>query len=119
MDPVLKNDIAGEASSKGAMSFSSNRMDKTQVLKLAELSRIRLTDAEAEKLSGEFAAILGYVGEVQSVSPAAPEPKPEHFPIRNVLREDSEGQAPGLHTEKLLHEAPASANGFVKVKKIL
>ncbi len=26
MNPVLKNDIAGEASSKGAMSFSSNRM---------------------------------------------------------------------------------------------
>lgn len=95
-------------------------MDKTEVLKLANLARIKLTDAEAEKLSGEFDSILGYVGEIKEISQTDNrQPTTDNFPVRNVMREDSEGHKSGIHTEKLLDEAPSREGAYVKVKKIL
>lgn len=95
-------------------------MNKQEVLNLANLARIRLTDAEAEKLSGEFQSILGYVGEVKEISKTdSRQPTADHFPVKNVMRKDGEGHESGIHTEKLLKEAPMSANGYLKVKKIL
>jgi aspartyl-tRNA(Asn)/glutamyl-tRNA(Gln) amidotransferase subunit C len=94
-------------------------MDKTQVVKLAELARIRLKDEEAEKLSGEFESILRYVGEVKEISGKETAPLKESFPVRNVMRADGEGHEPGIHTEMLLDEAPQREASYVKVKKIL
>lgn len=95
-------------------------MDKTEVLKLANLARIKLTETEAEKLSGEFNSILGYVGEIKEVSGKNDfSPAPDSFPVRNILRADGEGHEGNIYSDRLLKEAPMSENGFVKVKKIL
>ena len=95
-------------------------MDKNEVLKLANLARIKLTDREAEKLSGEFASILGYVGEIKEISnQKSVSTLPEDFSVRNVMRGDNEGHEGGIYSEKLLAEAPQSDKGYVKVKKIL
>lgn len=94
-------------------------MDKDKVLALAKLSRIKVSDGEAESLSHEFDSILGYVGEVKAISASVTLPQPEDFPVRNVLREDSVGHEPGLYTEKILAEAPLRDGDYVKVKKIL
>lgn len=95
-------------------------MDKDKVLSLAKLSRISLRDSEAESLSHEFESILGYVGEVKEVAIEGKVVEtPTDFPLRNVMREDGEGHASGLYTEKLLHEAPAREGDYVKVKKII
>jgi len=40
-------------------------MNKEKVLNLAKLARIEIGDSEAENLTREFDAILGYVGEVK------------------------------------------------------
>lgn len=94
-------------------------MDKEKVLKLAQLSRIAISDEEAESLSNEFEAILNYVGEVKSIRPETQDLKPEDFPVRNVFREDSAGHEPGIFTEKILNEAPKREGDYIKVKKIL
>jgi aspartyl-tRNA(Asn)/glutamyl-tRNA(Gln) amidotransferase subunit C len=95
-------------------------MDKTEVLKLANLARIKLTEEEAQKLSGEFQSILGYVGEIKEVSSKDDSARtPGAFPIRNIMRKDSEGHEGGVFSERLLKEAPLSEAGYVKVKKIL
>lgn len=94
-------------------------MDKIEVLKLADLARIRLTETEAEKLSGEFESILKYVGEVKEVSGQAGAPLSENFPVRNVVREDSTGHESGIYTEQILAQAPSREGSYVKVKKIL
>ena len=95
-------------------------MDKTEVLKLANLARIKLTDTEAEKLSGEFDSILGYVGEIKEISSQKDiSATPEDFSVRNIMREDNEGHERGVFAEKLIAEAPESEKGYVKVKKIL
>ncbi|MDB5194035.1 MAG: glutamyl-tRNA(Gln) and/or aspartyl-tRNA(Asn) amidotransferase subunit [Parcubacteria group bacterium] len=97
-------------------------MNKDEVLRLSKLARIEVGNVEAEKLSHEFDAILGYVAEVKNAVAARSadaEEVPGDFMLRNVLREDSEPHESGLYTEQILKNAPASENGYMKVKKIL
>ncbi len=95
-------------------------MDKNKVLSLAKLARINISETEAESLSHEFEAILGYVGEVKEVSGTDNSQRTtDNFPIRNVMRADTEGHESGLYTEKLLSQAPAREGAYFKVKKIL
>lgn len=94
-------------------------MDKEKVLALAKLSRIDISDSEAESLSHEFESILNYVGEVKSIKANSLELSADSFSIRNVMREDNAGHESGIYTEKILNEAPSREGDFIKVKKIL
>ena len=94
-------------------------MDKEKVLNLAKLSRIELSDEEAESLSHEFDAILNYVGEVKKVSVKSGEVSKKDFALKNILREDTAPHETGLYKEKLLSQAPAREGDYIKVKKIL
>lgn len=93
-------------------------MDKEKVLNLAKLARIELKDEEAESLSHEFEAILGYVGEVKKVDKLNKFNK-EESSLRNVMREDGEPHKSGLYAKKILEQAPAKEGDYIKVKKIL
>jgi aspartyl-tRNA(Asn)/glutamyl-tRNA(Gln) amidotransferase subunit C len=96
-------------------------MNKEEVLKLAKLARIEVSEAEAENLTHEFEAILGYVGEIRSLvgSFKSEEKKKEDYPIRNVFREDANPHEGGLYTEEMLSSAPSRDGKYIKVKKIL
>ena len=88
------------------------------MLNLAKLSRIELSDEEAENLSHEFDAILNYVGEVKEVTNDQ-RPTTNNNVIRNVMRGDANPHRSGIYTEKLLKQAPAREGDYIKVKKIL
>jgi aspartyl/glutamyl-tRNA(Asn/Gln) amidotransferase C subunit len=96
-------------------------MNKAEVLKLATLARIEISDAEAESLSHEFEQILNYVGEVKKVSGVGgvEEKRMEDFVLRNVMRADENPHESGKFTEAILKEAPAREGDYIKVKKIL
>ncbi len=94
-------------------------MDKDKVLGLAKLARIEMGEVEAEKLSQEFEAILGYVGEVKSIATVSDGLEKGNSSLRNVLREDGEPHESGIYTESILSQAPAREGNFLKVKKIL
>ncbi len=96
-------------------------MNKAEVLKLAKLARIEISDAEAEELSTEFEAILGYVGEIKQVSKleSLKDKNSEDYALKNVLRADENAHDSGIHTEKILENAPAREGDYIKVKKIL
>lgn len=93
-------------------------MDKDKILNLAKLARIELNNKEAEELSGEFAAILAYVGEIRGVINDQSSIV-NKISIRNVMRADSEPHETGLYTERLIEQAPTKKGGYIKVKKIL
>jgi len=94
-------------------------MDREKVLKLANLARIEMDDAEAESLSHEFESILGYVSEVKSVGVNAPGYSKEDLALKNIWREDKDPHESGLYTEKILEQAPEREGDYLKVKKIL
>lgn len=90
-----------------------------EVKKLAELSRIELSEEELEKMRGEIDSILEYVEAIREVPlPEGVSPSP-HLALENVMREDGEAHEPGAYTEKLLSQAPQRDGKFLKVKKIL
>ncbi|KKT66977.1 MAG: Aspartyl/glutamyl-tRNA(Asn/Gln) amidotransferase subunit C [Candidatus Curtissbacteria bacterium GW2011_GWC1_44_33] len=94
-------------------------MDKEKVLNLAKLARIEIGNEEAESLSHEFDAILGYVGEVKSVTNNSQLTTDKNNTMRNVMREDANPHESGIYTEKMLEQAPAREGNYIKVKKIL
>jgi len=91
---------------------------KEDVLKLAALARISVSDAELEKFTEEFDSILAYVGKLEELkldtSGGAVVP-----PVRNAFREDGEPDAPGMHTEKLAAAFPQREGDSLSVKQII
>ena len=84
---------------------------------LADLSRIALTDAEVQKLTGELGVIVESVAKVTSV--ATPDvPATSHpIPLGTVTRKDVVGET--LTPEQALSGAPESQDGQFKVSSIL
>ncbi len=91
-------------------------IDVTQVKKLAELSRIAISDSEAESLSKEMASILGYIDQIKTASADIASPE---YSLVNVMRDDTYINETGSNTETVLNAAPAREGQYVKVKKIL
>lgn len=86
------------------------------VRKLAELARIEVPESELAKFAAEFESILAYVGQLDTLSITE---SGELLPYRNVMRDDGEPHAPGLHTEKLAAQFPEREGDALKVKQII
>lgn len=93
-------------------------MNKDDILNLAGLARLDLTDEEIATYGKNIPEILSYVGKLNDVK-TDESGRIESAGIRNVFREDGEPHETGLHTDDILNGAPDIMDGFVKVKKIL
>ena len=92
-------------------------METADIQRLAQLSRIALTDEEAAAFAREFEPILAYVAQVREVSGESAA-EPEAGPHANVFREDIETVAPEQYSETLLVAAPRREGRYIAVKKI-
>lgn len=92
-------------------------MELKDIEKLAELSRIEMSDEEKVKILGEMGSILGFIDQIQGADISITER--EAGEVRNVMREDGEPHESGKYTEDILREAPKTREGYVEVKKIL
>lgn len=90
---------------------------RQDILKLAELARIRISEAEAEKLAPEAEAILGYVFDVGEASAAGQ--GDAHTALTNVMREDGQPHESGAHTDAILAGAPKEKDGYIEVRKVI
>ncbi|MFM2381948.1 MAG: hypothetical protein RLZZ76_715 [Candidatus Parcubacteria bacterium] len=93
-------------------------MKKEDILQLARLSRIRLSDAEADSFVGEIDAVLAYVGVVNTLTGSGELTKKAGV-RRNIFREDVVTNEADAYTAKLLQEAPSAVGRHLAVKKIL
>ncbi len=91
-------------------------ISRTDIEKLANLSRLALTEAEKDSFSNEIGAILKYVGNINSL--VSNDNTPD-YAQKNILRDDVVSHNTGEYTDKLITNAPESEGNFVKVKKIL
>lgn len=83
---------------------------------MAELAKLRLTEAEVVQYAQQLSAILEYAEILQQVDTSQVPPTPYVLPLSNVMREDRPG--PSLTNEAALVNAPAQANGFFKVRAV-
>ncbi len=95
-----------------------NPIKKEDIEHLATLSRIELTEDEAENFAKDITNILGYVSEIKDLAGEAAQEK-KVGALFNVFREDSEPHAAGKYTDDLLALAPERQGQYIKVKKIL
>jgi len=93
-------------------------IDKKDIEKLAELSRIEISLEEKEILAGDMDAIIEYVSEIKNVGGDL-NIEPEAGILKNVMREDEDPHEKGKYTEDILREAPQKEGDYIKVKQIL
>lgn len=89
-----------------------------EVKKLASLARIRLADAELEKFTSEFDAILAYISQLETLNVSTGRGS-ERPALHNVMRDDTEPHATGIHTEKLAAQFRAREGDALSVKQII
>lgn len=93
-------------------------LTRDDVLKLARLARLDLTDEEIEQFSKELTAILHYVEQLQAVDVTGLEPTNQVTGLTNVTRNDeviNYGYAP----KELLKNVPAVLDDHIKVKRMI
>ena len=95
-----------------------SKLSREDVLKLARLSRLKLSDEEVEKFSEELSGILEYVEVLNKVDTSGLEPTSQVTGLTNVMRSD-EVRDYGYKTEDLLKNAPVVRDGQFKVRRVL
>jgi aspartyl-tRNA(Asn)/glutamyl-tRNA(Gln) amidotransferase subunit C len=87
-----------------------------EVEHIATLARLKLTEAEKEKYSGQLSGILDYMEKLSAVDTAGIEPTSQVTGLTNITRADEIIES-GI-AQELIDCAPESADGFVKIPKI-
>jgi aspartyl-tRNA(Asn)/glutamyl-tRNA(Gln) amidotransferase subunit C len=86
-------------------------IDREHVLHVAKLARLKLTDDEVEKMTGELSNILEHVEQMEALDLEGVEPTSHVVALENVLREDVPRES--LPRERALEQAPdATDDGF-------
>jgi aspartyl-tRNA(Asn)/glutamyl-tRNA(Gln) amidotransferase subunit C len=88
-------------------------IDREQVLHVARLARLRLSDEEVERMSGELSSVLDHIEKIEELDLDDVEPTSHVVEIENVLRADE--PRPSWPRERVLAEAPDAADGGFRV----
>ena len=86
---------------------------REEVLHVARLARLALSEEEVERLQGELNVILEAVGKVRELDLEGVEPTSHPLDLVNVWGEDE--PRPSLSREDALGNAPEEEAGFFRV----
>ena len=92
-------------------------IDLELVRHIGKLSRIELTEQEAETFSHQLADILNYFDKLQELDTANVEPMAHAVELTNVLAADEPVES--LTAEQALANAPQRDGDFFKVPKVI
>jgi aspartyl-tRNA(Asn)/glutamyl-tRNA(Gln) amidotransferase subunit C len=93
------------------------RFTRDQVRKVAVLSRLEFTDAEADAFADQLSRILDYVEKLGSLDTDGIEPTSHALALKNVMRKDA--VLPSLAPDQVLANAPESEAQCFKVPPII
>lgn len=94
------------------------KLSREDVLKLAQLSHIRLSEEEIERFREELSVILDYVEMLDKADVSGLEPTYQVTGLKNVMRSDEE-QDYGYKVSELLKNAPHIKDGQFQVKRVI
>lgn len=94
------------------------KLTREDVLKLARLARLELSDAEVEEFRDELSSILQYVEQLQDADVKGLQPTNQVTGLTNVTRQD-EIKDYGYKVETLLENVPQLKDNQIKVKRML
>jgi aspartyl-tRNA(Asn)/glutamyl-tRNA(Gln) amidotransferase subunit C len=91
----------------------SERITAADVVKVANLARLQLTDEEVQRTTSQLAGMLEHFADIDALDLSTVEPMTQPYPLVNVLRDDV--VAPCLDRAEVLTHAPAAEEGRFKV----
>ena len=95
-----------------------SKLSREDVLKLAALSKLKLSDKEIESLRGELSEILEYVEKLEKADVEGIQPTYQVSGLKNIFRKD-EIRDYGYETKDLLKNGPAIQDNQFKVRRVL
>jgi aspartyl-tRNA(Asn)/glutamyl-tRNA(Gln) amidotransferase subunit C len=84
-------------------------IEREQVLHVAKLARLRLSDTEVERMAGELSGILEHVDRIGELDLDEVQPTSHVVELENVLRPDE--PRPSWPRDVVLEQAPDPADG--------
>jgi len=88
-------------------------IDRDQVLHVAKLARLELSDQEVEQMASELSGILEHVDRISELDLDGVEPTSHVVELENVLRADE--PTPSLERDVALRNAPDPVDGAFRV----
>lgn len=94
------------------------KLTREDILKLARLARLDISEEEIELYQKELSSILQYVEQIQNTDVTGLKPTTQVTGLTNVMRDD-EVQDYGVSPEDLLRLAPNTQDRQLKVKRMI
>ena len=94
------------------------KLSRDEVLHIALLARLGLTETEVNRLSEQLSNILENFEVLQQVDTTDIPPTAQAIPLQNVMRRDDE-VTPSLPQSQILANAPRRQENFFRVKAVL
>lgn len=93
------------------------KLSHEEVLHIARLARLGLTEAEVDKLSEQLSNILDNFEVLQQVDTSNIPPTAQSIALQNVVSDDE--VAPSLSQSQVLANAPQKEGDFFRVRAVL
>ena len=92
-------------------------VNREEVLKIASLAKLSLTEEEVEKYTSQFNDILDYMHQLNELDTENVEPLSHVLELTNVTRKDVEESS--LKRKEVLKNAPESDGDYFIVPKVI
>ncbi len=99
------------------MTQDKSFISKEQVLHVAALAKLNLSDQEVTKFTAQLSDILGYANELSELELKDVSPTAHPIELENVFRDDTVLKS--IDNSKVIQNAPESLNSQFKVPPIL
>ena len=93
------------------------KLSRDEVLNIAHLARLGLTESDLNKFKEQLSNILENFGILQQVDTSDVPPTTQPIPLYNVLRDDE--VAPSLPPDEILANAPRKEGDCFRVRAVL
>lgn len=93
-------------------------LSKEDVLNVAKLARIELTDAEVEKFQKQLSGVLSYIEQLQQVDTKGIVETAQVTGLENVTRPDALINCPDDERVAAINEAPQTVGNMVRVTSV-
>ena len=93
------------------------KLSREEVLHIARLSRLGLSEEEVTKFSRQLSDILGHFEILQQVDTEGVPPTAQPLPLTNVMEDDK--VTASSPKEDILANAPDREDDFVKIRAVL
>ena len=93
------------------------KLSREEVLRIARLARLGLSDEEINKMQEQMSNILANFEILEQVDTADVPPTAQSIALRNVMSDDE--VAPSLPPDDILANAPRKEDDFFRVRAVL